>query len=116
MKPVLVYGLAVAGEAVARALVARGIEVVIADDNVMPRRRQVAAELGAELVHAPEGDDLATLISGCDLIVPAPGVPESHRLIGAARAAGRRVVSELELAYEWEQERTGGPRPILAVT
>jgi UDP-N-acetylmuramoylalanine--D-glutamate ligase len=48
--------------------------------------------------------------------VPAPGVPESHRLFAAAAAAGRPVVSEIELAYRWEQERHGGPRPLLGVT
>ena len=48
--------------------------------------------------------------------MPAPGVPETHRLFTAAADAGRPVWSELELAYRWEQERSGGPRPMLAVT
>ena len=48
--------------------------------------------------------------------MPAPGVPETHPLFAVAAAAGRPVVSELELAYRWEQERPGGPRPMLAVT
>ncbi len=37
-------------------------------------------------------------------------------MIEAARATGTEIVSEIELAYRWEQERPGGPRPMLAVT
>ena len=51
-----------------------------------------------------------------DVVVPAPGVPETHRLFPIAAAAERPVRSEIELAYRWEQERPGGARPILAVT
>ena len=37
-------------------------------------------------------------------------------MIEAARATGTEIVSEIELAYRWEQQRPGGPRPMLAVT
>jgi UDP-N-acetylmuramoylalanine--D-glutamate ligase len=113
---VLVYGLAVAGEATARALLSRGIDVVAADDAATPARRRVAAELGIELAIEPTDDELDALVERCDVVVPSPGVPESHRLLTVARGRGRRIVSELELAYEWEQQRGGGPRPMLAVT
>jgi UDP-N-acetylmuramoylalanine--D-glutamate ligase len=113
---VLVYGLAVAGEASARALLDRGIEVVAADDKTTPARQLLAAELGIELVIAPGDVELDDLVDRCDVVVPSPGVPESHRVIAAARERGRRIVSELELAYDWEQQRAGGPRPLLAVT
>jgi UDP-N-acetylmuramoylalanine--D-glutamate ligase len=116
VKRALVYGLAVAGEATARALLSRGIEVVGADDAATPAMREVAADLGIELVTAPDDDRLAILLDECDVVVPAPGVPESHPLIAAARGRGRDIVSELELAYAWEQGRSGGPRPMLAVT
>jgi UDP-N-acetylmuramoylalanine--D-glutamate ligase len=116
VKRALVYGLAVAGEATARALLERDIEVVAADDAATPARCETAAGLGIELVIGPDDDRLASLLDGCDVVVPAPGVPESHRLIAAARARGLEVLSELELAYDWEQQRNGGPRPILAIT
>jgi UDP-N-acetylmuramoylalanine--D-glutamate ligase len=116
VKRALVYGLAVAGEATARALLGRGIEVVAADDAATPARRQLAADLGIELTIAPGGDELDVLVERCDVVVPSPGVPESHRLVAAARRRRRRIVSELELAYDWEQRRPGGPRPVLAVT
>ena len=47
---------------------------------------------------------------------PAPGLPEHHPLFAAAAEAGVPVRSELELAYRWEQDRPGGPRPMVGVT
>ena len=114
MTATLVYGLGLAGAATVRALQRRGAEVVTVDDD--ERRRAVADELGVELIVAPDADELARRVAVADLVVPAPGVPETHPLFATARAAGRPVVSELELAYEWEQSRVGGPRPMLAVT
>jgi UDP-N-acetylmuramoylalanine--D-glutamate ligase len=116
MTAVLVYGLAVAGAATVRALTARGYDVAVADDSDTPARRQLASDLGVELVSAPDDRRLADLVGHSDVVVPAPGVPESHRLIDAAQRVGRPVVSEIELAYAWEQQRSDGPRPILAVT
>jgi UDP-N-acetylmuramoylalanine--D-glutamate ligase len=113
---VLVYGLAVAGAATARALVRRGVEVVVADDEVTPERRDLADSLGVELLDAPGGATLDRLLGGCDLLSPSPGVPEFHRVIDAARRHGVEIASEIELAYRWEQDRPGGPRPMIAVT
>ena len=114
MTAVLVYGLGLAGAATVRALQRRGAAIVAVDDD--ERRRAVADELGVELIVAPDAVELARRVAVADLVVPAPGVPETHPLFATARAAGRTVVSELELAYEWEQSRPGGPRPMLAVT
>jgi UDP-N-acetylmuramoylalanine--D-glutamate ligase len=116
VRSALVYGLAVAGAATVRALQRRGVEVRVVDDSGDRRRQDLATDLGVELVVAPDGDALDRLVAATDVVVPAPGVPETHPLFAAAAAAGRPVVSELELAYGWEQERTGGPRPMLAVT
>jgi UDP-N-acetylmuramoylalanine--D-glutamate ligase len=113
---ILVHGLAVAGAATARALQARGEDVVASDDAVDARKAALADELGIELVTAPDAVRLAALVAASELVVPAPGVPETHPVFAVAAAAGRPVVSELELAYRWEQERPGGPRPMLAVT
>ena len=116
MTAALIYGLAVAGAATARALMARGFDVVTADDVDTPARRQLAADLGVDLLIAPDDAQLAAVVGHSDVVVPAPGVPEGHRVIIECRRAGRRIASEIELAYEWEQQRPGGPRPILAVT
>ena len=113
---VLVYGLGVAGMATLRALVRRGIDAIAVDDAVSESHRRETSDLGVELVERPDAERLARLVADSSMIAPAPGVPESHALIGAARRAGRRIVTELDLAYEWESGRPGGPRPIVAVT
>ena len=112
----LVYGLAVAGESTVRALLRRGVDVIVADDDVDERRRTLAAELGVELLDRPDADALAAVIASCDLVSPAPGVPETHAVVSTALDAGVELVSEIELAYRWEQDRPGGPRPMLAIT
>lgn len=112
----LVYGLAVAGESTARALQRHGYDVVVGDDTVTPERCALAGELGVELLDAPDAEQLTRVVADCELVSPAPGVPEHHRVIAAAQRAGVEIVSEIELAYRWEQERPGGPRPILAIT
>lgn len=116
MSRALVYGLAVAGESTARALLRHGHDVVVADDEVDDRRRDLAGELGVELLDRPDEGVLADVIGSCDLVSPAPGVPETHAVVAAAHEAGVELVSEIELAYRWEQERSGGPRPMLAIT
>jgi UDP-N-acetylmuramoylalanine--D-glutamate ligase len=116
MSRALVYGLAVAGAATVRALQRHDVEVVVADDDVTPARREVAAELDVELLDRPRGTQLDALVGGCDLVSPAPGVPESHEVVLAAQRAGVELVSEIELAYRWERDRVGGPRPMLAIT
>ena len=112
----LVYGLAVAGVSTVRALQRHGYEVIAADDEVTEERRSVAADLGVELLDAPDAERLAEVVAGCELVSPAPGIPETHRVIEVAVAAGVEIVSEIELAYRWEQQRAGGPRPMLAIT
>ena len=112
----LVYGMAIAGEATARALVARGWEVVVADDRPTESGRAAAAVLGAPYLEAPTPAELPAVLAAIDLVSPSPGVPETHPLFAAASAAGIPVRSEIDLAWEWEQARPGGPRPMLAVT
>lgn len=112
----LVYGIAVAGQALATALHARGVRVLVADDAPDPAKARAAAAVGAELVPHPDPVTLDSLVRASDLVCPAPGVPETHDVVSAARRLGRPVRSEIDLAYEWEQHRPGGPRPMLAVT
>jgi UDP-N-acetylmuramoylalanine--D-glutamate ligase len=112
----LVYGLAVAGESTVRALLRHGDDVVVADDVVDDRRLELANELAVELVEQPDAATLRRLVRSCDLVSPAPGVPETHPVVLAAHEAGVELVSEIELAYRWEQQRPGGPRPMVAIT
>ena len=112
----LVYGLAIAGDALSTQLVRRGWKVIVADDHPTEAKRERAATLGARLVERPDAGGIAVLVRQCDIVCPAPGVPESHPVVTAAIAAGTPVRTEIDLAYEWEQQREGGPRPMLAVT
>lgn len=112
----LVYGVAITGRAVAQAMLARGYEVVLADDAVDDAKRDAAATLGCELVDAPAGAALDALVGAVDVVHPAPAIPETHRLIETAQRLGVPLRTELDLAYAWEQQRPGGPRPFLAIT
>ncbi len=110
----LVHGLAITGASTVRALQRRGYTVAATDDTIDATKLDRAAELGIEVTPLP--DDVGAFVEGFDLVSPAPGVPERHPLIIAASAADIPVMSEIELAYRWEQQRPGGPRPILAIT
>ncbi len=112
----LVHGFAIAGEATVRALLKFGHHVVVTDDNIDDQKERTATSLGLSLRSLPPEGELPAFLSAFDLVVPAPGVPEYHALITTAQNLGVRLASEIELAYEWEQQRPGGPRPILAVT
>lgn len=110
----LVYGLAITGASTVRALQAHAYSVVVADDSIDPAKQDLAASLGVELLPRPIDPDAFT--RQFDLVSPSPGVPETHPVVIAARNGGIKLWSEIELAYRWEQERPGGPRPVLAIT
>lgn len=112
----LVYGLAIAGEAVARELVRRGERVVLADDKPTSAHQKLASELGAILVDGANHAEVDRHLRSVDRVVPAPGVSEQHRIIAEARRLDIELLSEIELAYRFEQQRQGGPRPMVAIT
>lgn len=116
MSNALVYGFGVTGVATAEALLRREWSVVVADDQPTDAARAAASRLGLEYVVAPDARRISELLDGCDLLTPSPGIPEEHPVILEAFARSLPVRSEIDLAYEWEQEREGGPRPMLAVT
>jgi UDP-N-acetylmuramoylalanine--D-glutamate ligase len=95
--PFLVIGLARSGVAAARALRARGGEVVGCDSG--PVSGEVRAELAAAgvSVHAPsEGVDL---LQAASTVVKSPGVPQQAPVVTAARRQGLRVIGELEIGW-----------------
>jgi UDP-N-acetylmuramoylalanine--D-glutamate ligase len=106
----LVVGLAVAGASAARALKARGTEVVASDDEPERSAHREAQRLGIPLVERPDRAALRGLVAGVDLVVPSPGVPAHHPVFELARAAGVRVWSEFELAARWSSV------PLVAIT
>lgn len=112
----LVYGFGVAGRATAAALLARGWQVVVADDRPNDEATAAAVALGVRYVAAPEPGALGSLLDAATLLAPSPGIPETHAVILEAARRGLPIRSEIDLAWEWEQQRPDGPRPMLAVT
>jgi UDP-N-acetylmuramoylalanine--D-glutamate ligase len=104
----LLVGMGVTNRAVAAALMRRGHAVVAVDDTPDAELAATLADIGVDLVVAP--DDLAPLVAGADVVVPSPGVPERHPVFAVADGAGVPVVSELDLAAVWDR------RPVVAIT
>jgi UDP-N-acetylmuramoylalanine--D-glutamate ligase len=106
-RTVLVCGVAFAGEAAARALLARGATVLLTD------RRITDAVAPLEAAGAKFLGDLDALPPGVDLLWVTPGLPPSHPLPIAALSAGIEVIGEIELAWRL---RDSPAAPWLAVT
>lgn len=104
---VLVLGLAVTGEAAALALAARGVEVVVSDRSADADTGRLAGT-GVELRLGTEDE---SVLSGVQLVVKSPGVPERSPVVSAARERGIPIWSEIELGW-----RLLPGNPVLGVT
>jgi UDP-N-acetylmuramoylalanine--D-glutamate ligase len=94
-----VLGLARSGVAAARALRARGEEVIGCDAGTSPELREAAEgllALGVE-VHLDASGDVFAARAGT--LIKSPGVPQNAAAVMAARARGIPVLGELELAW-----------------
>jgi UDP-N-acetylmuramoylalanine--D-glutamate ligase len=85
-KRVLVIGLARTGVATAGFCAQRGAVVTITDTRSEAELAEAAAKLKACGVLRALGGHSDLLLSGQDLVVPSPGVPEDAPLLAAARA------------------------------
>jgi len=106
----LVFGFGITGRAVAEALTAHGVAVVAVDEHPTDAIRAEAASMGVELFESPSSQVLTRLVSGCDLVIPSPGIPETHPIFELATACAKEVESEFDLADRWDS------RPIVAIT
>jgi UDP-N-acetylmuramoylalanine--D-glutamate ligase len=106
-RTVLVCGVAFAGTAAARALLARGARVLLTD------RRPTDSVGALEAAGATFLGDIDTLPPGVDLLWVTPGVPPTHPLTTAALAGGIEVIGETELAWRLRDSHAA---PWLAVT
>ncbi len=106
----LVLGLGVTGRAVARALVAHREGVIAVDDRPSAAGRDLADELGFDLVEAPDAAALRALVASVAAVLPSPGVPDHHPVFALAAELGIPVLSEFDLAARWDD------RPRVAVT
>lgn len=98
---VMVLGLGLSGEAVARYVNARrcagdDVRVTVVDENGGPALHERARGLesvGIEVLLGVSGAPAA------DLVVASPGIPPASPLMRSARALGVEIISEIELAY-----------------
>ena len=90
----VVLGLARSGLATARALKAAGIDCIAWDDSAASREAAVRAGLD---VADPTGIDWSRITA----LIISPGIPstfpEPHPVAAAARAAGKKIVCDVEL-------------------
>ena len=115
---VCVAGLGVSGPPTARALAARGAEVIAVDAGDDDARRSLARELAGTGVRALLGPDATRAVPpGTGLVVTSPGWRPDQPLLAAATAAGIEVIGDVELAWRLRPVRPDGTRqPWLAVT
>lgn len=96
-RTVVVLGLGKSGTAAARALAAGGARVLAWDDD--PARRQPEREFGPLDIEILDPSELEW--SAVDALIPSPGIPvrhpAPHPLVAAARAAGVRLVGDIDL-------------------
>ena len=114
----LVYGLAVAGAATVRrpAAAAATTSSPPTTPSTTPSGRSPPSSASSWSAR-PTTAELAALVGASRARrAGARACPRRTRCSPSPPRPGVPVVSELELAYEWEQERPGGPRPMLAVT
>ena len=112
----LVFGLGVAGMAVANALHQRGESVILGDDQATKQHNEFALSLNCEFVDTTNETAVLDVMKRIGRLAPAPGISENHPVVSAARQMGLPISSEIELAYNFEEKRTGGPRPMLGIT
>jgi UDP-N-acetylmuramoylalanine--D-glutamate ligase len=98
-KRALVVGLGSSGEAAARALVGLGTRTVLIDSSEAPTHAGAAEGLRAAGVEVRLGVAVPEDLGSYDLIIASPGVPNRAPVLNEARAAGKRIMSELELGY-----------------
>ncbi|MBJ6726666.1 UDP-N-acetylmuramoyl-L-alanine--D-glutamate ligase [Geomesophilobacter sediminis] len=95
---IMVVGLARTGVAVTRFLAERGAEVTVTDMREERDLAEALAELADLEINYELGRHVPQSFLMADLIVVSPGVPMDIKPLEMARAQGRRVVSEVELA------------------
>ncbi|MHB1544185.1 MAG: UDP-N-acetylmuramoyl-L-alanine--D-glutamate ligase [Gammaproteobacteria bacterium] len=105
----LVLGLGRSGWASVNWLVSQGRTVIAVDDRPAPAAGEVPTPLPPDVI-LHWGGVAPDRIAGCDRLVAAPGVPETHPLIQEARRLGIEVMGDIELFVRAIR------RPIIAIT
>jgi UDP-N-acetylmuramoylalanine--D-glutamate ligase len=93
-----------------RALRARGHNVVVVDDHPSTEAMAAAQLIDMEVLERPSRARLSQLMADADALLPSPGIPDVHPVFEAAADAQVPVLSEFDLAREWDE------RPLVAIT
>lgn len=102
-------GMGITGRAVAESLLERDHAVRAFDDRPSADLQAWASDLDLP-VAAPVDGAFAEALTGADVAIPAPGLPEGHPFFAEAERSGVEIISEFDLAAEWDD------RPAVAVT
>jgi UDP-N-acetylmuramoylalanine--D-glutamate ligase len=109
-KMVMIIGLARTGSECARFFVNEGANVSVSDRR---NEQELAPEMlrlaGLPIRYLLGGEEREWL-TGVDLVVPSPGVPQENALLGEAAQRRIPVLSEIELAYRFFRV------PLVAIT
>ncbi len=97
-KRVAVIGLGRSGIAAVRLLGELGARVAVADQKPLAELAATLEGLRAGELEVHSGGAYEPALRGADLVVVSPGVPLTLEPLRRARAAGVRVIGELELA------------------
>jgi len=96
---VAVFGLGITGQATLRFLKRQGAVPVAVDELTGTAQREALEDLVGEYeVEAHFGDFPPEVLADCELVILSPGVRPDAPKLAAARAAGREIISEIELA------------------
>ena len=98
-KRVLVMGMARSGIAAAQLLAQTGSTAIINDRKTEAELGEGMAPLHRENVEWRLGEDPVALMNEADALVLSPGIPDTHPAVQAAKAQGKEVLAEIELAW-----------------
>ena len=107
---VALFGFGITGRSVAASLLRRNISVCVFDDKPDSDMTAAAKNLGINLITPSDNRGVKENMKTVDFAIPTPGLPESHTFFEYARELDIPLISEFDLAAQWDL------RPVLAVT
>lgn len=99
-KKVLVVGMARSGVAAAQLLVKHGAVVTVNDSKTREQLGDVLQPLEKLPIHWALGCPAMEALSGQNVLVISPGIPDSVPFVKKAKESGMYVIGEVELAYQ----------------
>lgn len=108
-KKITIIGAARSGVSAALLLKKRGADIFVSDFSVAEKIEEYLKILKSNDIQYETGAH-SEKVFDCSLLVISPGVPSNSSIVKEAISRGIKVISELELAYQF------CPAPIIAIT